>query len=82
MYSILFSWLCLLRTVVPSVMSSQAAQMKKVMPAPIKNILREQPISMMITLGKSKSVKTCTISIYICNIFPLQIKGIYQYIAI
>ena len=44
------------RSVVPSVMLSQAAQMKKVMPAPIKNIPREQPTSTMVTLGKNKLV--------------------------
>ena len=43
---------------VPSVMLSQAAQMKKVMPAPIKNIPQEQLTSTMVTLGKSKLVCT------------------------
>lgn len=38
-------------------MLSQAAQMKKVMPAPVKNIPREQPASTMVTLGKNKLVE-------------------------
>ena len=37
-------------------MLSQAAQMKKVMPAPLKNVPREQPTSTMVTLGRSKLV--------------------------
>jgi len=37
-------------------MLSQAAQNKKIMPAPVKNIPREQPTSTMVTLGKSKLV--------------------------
>ena len=44
------------KSVVPSIMLSQAAQNKKIMPAPVKNIPREQPISTMVTLGKSKLV--------------------------
>lgn len=37
-------------------MLSQAAQMKKIMPAPVKNIPREQPTSTMVTLGRNKLV--------------------------
>jgi len=37
-------------------MLSQAAQNKKIMLAPMKNIPREQPISTIVILGKSKLV--------------------------
>ena len=49
------------KSVIPSVMLSQAAQMKKVMPAPLKNVPREQPTSTMVTLGRSKlvAINTC-----------------------
>ena len=45
-------------------MLSQAAQMKKVMPAPLKNVPREQPTSTMVTLGRSKLVG---IKIYVAS---------------
>ena len=42
------------KSTIPAVLLSQAAQMKKVMPAPVKNIPREQPTSTMVTLTRNK----------------------------